>query len=66
MGWARITLTPILVQEEALMGRYVTPAGVVIEMRESAACAVGYQPETAEQKPSELAKKKPGRPKKSD
>lgn len=48
------------------MGRYAAPAGVVIEMSDAAARAVGYEPDKAEQKPSELAKKKPGRPKKSD
>lgn len=54
------------------MGRYVTPAGVVIEMADKAALAVGYKPESPVA--SELvapewsapAKRKPGRPKKSE
>lgn len=47
------------------MGRYVTPAGVVIEMSDKAAVTVGYQPD---QVPAEVEKprRKPGRPKKSE
>lgn len=52
------------------MGRYVTPAGVVIEVSDKAALAVGYKAE----KPAEPAataevstpKRRPGRPKKSE
>lgn len=46
------------------MGRYVTPAGVVIVMAEKAALAVGYKAEEAV--PDEKPKRKPGRPKKSE
>jgi len=49
------------------MGRYVTPAGVVIEMSDAAAAAVGYKAEAVEKSPAaEQPKRKPGRPKKSD
>lgn len=49
------------------MGRYVTPAGVVIEMADKAALAVGYKAEA----PSPVGdspkpKRKPGRPKKAE
>lgn len=47
------------------MGRYRTPAGVVIEMADKAATAVGYQAvEPAEAEKDEAPKRKPGRPKK--
>lgn len=52
------------------MGRYVTPAGVVIEMSDKAALAVGYkaekpaEPVAAEEAPT--PKRRPGRPKKSE
>lgn len=42
------------------MGRFVTPAGVVIEVSEKAARAVGYKPADAEPKP-----KRGGRPRKA-
>lgn len=47
------------------MGRYVTPAGVVIEMADRAALAVGYVAE-APVVEAEKPKRKPGRPKKSE
>lgn len=53
------------------MARYITPAGVVIEMSDQAAAAVGYKTEPAAALPAEAAdtpepaKRKPGRPKKS-
>lgn len=47
------------------MGRYVTPAGVVIEMADKAALAVGYKAEAVDPAPAEdTPKRKPGRPKK--
>lgn len=49
------------------MGRFVTPAGVVIEMSDAAAVAVGYQPEQAPVDAEKAKpKRKPGRPKKSE
>lgn len=48
------------------MGRYVTPAGVVIEMADKAALAVGYKREASEAKAEDKPKRKPGRPKKSE
>lgn len=54
------------------MGRYVTPAGVVIEMSPKAALAVGYQQEVVVQVTPFLAenppavRRRPGRPKKSE
>lgn len=49
------------------MGRYVTPAGVVIEMADKAALAVGYKAEATEAvKAEDKPKRKPGRPKKSE
>lgn len=48
------------------MGRYVTPAGVVIEMADKAALAVGYKAETVEATGAEKPKpeQKPRRTKK--
>lgn len=52
------------------MGRYVTPAGVVIEMSDKAAVAVGYkaeesvEPVVAEE--TTAPKRRRGRPKKSE
>jgi hypothetical protein len=53
------------------MGRYVTPLGVVIEMAEKAALAVGYKaeslPESApfvDEEEATEPKRPPGRPKK--
>lgn len=43
------------------MGRYVTPSGVVIELGDEAARAVGYKPADAKPAPA-----KRGRPKKVD
>lgn len=55
------------------MGRYVTPAGVVIEMADKAALAVGYTAESrndpvavADEEEAPTPKRSPGRPKKSD
>lgn len=51
------------------MGRYVTPAGVVIEMADRAALAVGYKPEPLSEETPDVpveVKRKPGRPKKSE
>lgn len=52
------------------MGLFVTPAGVVIEMADKAAIAVGYKPQAGSHEASKSAdsspKRKPGRPKKSE
>ena len=55
------------------MGRYVTPAGVVIEMADKAALAVGYAAESrnesaavADEAETPKPKRSPRRPKKSE